>query len=766
MQLFLSMMANFLFVVLIASATAINAQSLSLGLSSFAAPGAFPTSLYSEYFNNPTQTSAQVQPVISDPVTHEVYPFNLTNPATIPQNDTVDPHPLPPKVSSSSLLAHALHQIQLIAAPETENSPFLDNPCATCQAVLGIAKMVALAAPEQGPALAVSICQIFDAEPDCSTTVGPLALGNIITQVFANANVGGYDGQLICQNFFGACPLPPTSALNLTGWFAKPKPNPLPPPKTPSGKRLKVLHLSDFHLDPRYTTGAEANCSTGLCCREGNVAFSSPNQTLFPAPRFGTDTPYALAAAALQAIPVLAGTQETGFDFMIYTGDLVSHDPDNELSREYTVLFDLFKRIAGSGPVYASLGNHDTHSSAQDAPHSLGGDLATQFSWNYDHVAGLWEEEGWIPESSASLARAHYGAKRRLEACFALMSTSTTDQLDTSGMFRFLTDELQDAEDAGDRVWILGHVESGFAGGDALENPTNLFYQIVDRFSPHVIANIFWGHTHMDQLSIFYTNNGTNMSAETAQVVSWIGPSITPLTDLNSGFRVYEVDSNTFDILDAHTWRADVNIFPKLDDQITFAPTYEFEYDTRATYGKNISGWGPNDPLNATWWHLVTEVMEADPSLVTTFHNFQGKESVHTLPCASDCIAATICYMRSGSSSIASQNFSKWMFTLCTPPTTRMTRLTHFASYAGVLSLSYALVWFSVLRVPMIAQETIDQVLPVLPWWLLVSFGSYSLYSLGKGLYTFNDVPEAYEELLKEIAEAKLELRAKGVTVD
>jgi sphingomyelin phosphodiesterase len=72
----------------------------------------------------------------------------------------------------------------------------------------------------------------------------------------------------------------------------------------------------------------------------------------------------------------------------------------------------------------------------------------------------------------------------------------------------------------------------------------NLFYQIVDRFAPHVIANIFFGHTHEDQLSIFYANNATVQSAETAQTVSWIGPSLTPLTNLNSGFRLYEVDSN------------------------------------------------------------------------------------------------------------------------------------------------------------------------------------------------------------------------------
>ena len=32
-------------------------------------------------------------------------------------------------------------------------------------------------------------------------------------------------------------------------------------------------------------------------------------------------------------ISLLTATEETAFDFMIYTGDLVSRDPSNELSR-------------------------------------------------------------------------------------------------------------------------------------------------------------------------------------------------------------------------------------------------------------------------------------------------------------------------------------------------------------------------------------------------------------------------------------------------
>ncbi|RPD64995.1 sphingomyelin phosphodiesterase [Lentinus tigrinus ALCF2SS1-6] len=657
----------------LASAEPVSAEVF--GPSAFAAPGAFPTSVYKHYYNSPTATSAQPQPVISDPVTHEIYPFELTNPDTIPKNDTKDPHILPPKASSGKLLEAAFQQVLSIAS----NPAFGTDNCARCQAALEAGKFLAMAAPEQGPALAVRVCEHFNFNKDCATQYGILSLGSVITQVIANADVGGLDGQMICSHFVsGLCPLPPTTPLNLTGWFAKPKPDPLPTPKKASGQRLKVLHISDLHIDPRYANGAEANCTSGLCCRENNHNTQSPNQTVFPAPRYGAylcDSPFSLVLAALESIPVLAGTQKTGFDFTLYTGDLVSHDSENQLSRDYvlyteTVVYDLFKRMLGTGPVYAALGNHDSYNQAQDSPHSLGGTLAEQFSWNYDHVASLWQHEGWIPQSAVDLAKAHYAAYMVRRKDGLRVITLNTDlwytanffnyinmtNPDVSGMLRFLTDELQAAEDAGDSVWILGHVLTGWDGSNPLLNPTDLFYQIVDRFSPHVIKAIFWGHTHEDQVMIYYANNATSISAQTAGAVGWIGPSITPLTNLNSGFRVYEVDSGSFEIVDAHTWKSDVNAFPQLDGQLALGPTYEYEYSTREAYGASITSWGPNDPLNATWWHHVTEAMEANSTLVTVFNTFQGKSSVRTPACTGDCVTAKICYIRSGSAPIAKQN--------------------------------------------------------------------------------------------------------------
>lgn len=47
-----------------------------------------------------------------------------------------------------------------------------------------------------------------------------------------------------------------------------------------------------------------------------------------------------------------------------------------------------------------------------------------------------------------------------------------------------------------------------------------------------------------------------------------------------------------------------------------------------------------------------------------------------------------------------------------------------------------------------------------------MSFGAYLLGKLGYGVLTFNDVPEAYDELMKQIEQARVDLKKRGVEVD
>jgi dolichyl-phosphate mannosyltransferase polypeptide 3 len=53
-----------------------------------------------------------------------------------------------------------------------------------------------------------------------------------------------------------------------------------------------------------------------------------------------------------------------------------------------------------------------------------------------------------------------------------------------------------------------------------------------------------------------------------------------------------------------------------------------------------------------------------------------------------------------------------------------------------------------------------------IPFWALVSFGAYLLAKLGYGVFSFNDVPEAHEELVKQIEQARADLKKRGVSVD
>ncbi|OAL49630.1 dolichol phosphate mannosyltransferas-like protein subunit 3 [Pyrenochaeta sp. DS3sAY3a] len=109
-----------------------------------------------------------------------------------------------------------------------------------------------------------------------------------------------------------------------------------------------------------------------------------------------------------------------------------------------------------------------------------------------------------------------------------------------------------------------------------------------------------------------------------------------------------------------------------------------------------------------------------------------------------------------------------------------MTRAQQTISLAMLLTSIYLAVYMEVVSFPAKIQNEIvpyvctsssttmeSQILTPgqLPFWALISFGSYLLFKLGWGVFTFNDVPEAHKELMAEIGQARKELKAKGVDV-
>jgi hypothetical protein len=159
---------------------------------------------------------------------------------------------------------------------------------------------------------------------------------------------------------------------------------------------------------------------------------------------------------------------------------------------------------------------------------------------------------------------------------------------------------------------------------------------------------------------VYYANNGTGAPVANA----WVGPSLTPLTNLNSGYRLYEVDTGTWDVHEAWTFYSDVSTFSDLSATTTddnnsssssssnseaHGPVFQLEYSTRDAYGAGAA-WPADAPLNGTFWHAVTEAMERNRTLVSVVNGFQGKSSTRSPNCTSDaCAAAKVCYMRAGS---------------------------------------------------------------------------------------------------------------------
>lgn len=381
-------------------ATLVAAQPSIPGSRAYTAPAGFPTSAFSSYYQSPAKPTAEPQPALYDAVLNITYPSNLTNPFTIPQED-LDPIFFPPALANLSDAQTDTFVESIISqvAEVIERDNVVGN-CSKCIAALSIARSAAVLVPEALPEAMVSLCKKykFHNNETCEEDFEASTFGSVWVQILRYADVGGWDGRQICNSLSSNfCSRPYTLPTNTTGLFPKPKPRNATAPK-PSGKRVKVLHMSDFHLDPRFAVGSEANCTTSLCCRanNNNTALKT-GQISLPANPYGNykcDSPYDLGLAALQAVGPLTGTSQSNpLGWTVYTGDLVSHEGQNELSRlyvEYTEdsVYGMFKNYI-TGPVFAALGNHDSNPEAIDSPHNLPGPLGQQQSWNYDHVAGL-----------------------------------------------------------------------------------------------------------------------------------------------------------------------------------------------------------------------------------------------------------------------------------------------------------------------------------------------------------------------------------------
>ncbi|WFD26387.1 hypothetical protein MNAN1_001367 [Malassezia nana] len=688
----------------------------------YTAPKAFPTSEFPSMDFMPTGQEAEPRPHITR-VGGGDYPDQLVDPMKLPKHAPNGEGVLPkPSQGASSLASRPSFHKEAMAnfSAIIENNS--TSECHRCHEALRLGQRLAWAKPSAIPALMIDLCKKYKymstptVDAACEGTLGLNQWGGAYTQLLSYANLteGSPTPGWLCARYIkgGHCDYPklePLSSSFLSEWF---KGQPHPPEHVVKrskkvglkrSKPLRVFHGSDFHVDPRYLVDAEGNCDSGQCCRSDSFNSTLWDKTSFkpgslpqanishPAGYWGyyqCDTPWSLIAAAMEGISFLQ--KDEPLDLALYTGDLTTHDADWHISQNLTTyseqsLYDMFHRHMGNTTMVVALGNHDSSPADLFAPHSLPDSRGDQLSWDWDNVAALVKSNGWGNNKTAQTIRAHYGAysisPRQGLRVIALnsdfwysgnpMTFVDLSNPDVSGMLRFFTDELQAAEDANERVWMVAHVLSGWNGGDGVDSPTNLLYHIVSRYS-HTIAHIFFGHTHEDEFQVWYESSNGNSSSvsrktQDARAMAFIGPSVTPLTNVNPSLRVYEVDPETYEVMDYLQYYTQLQDTEELHKT---GPVWNLLYKARETYS-NFSAsraagtyaapveldkdglWPKHASLNASFWAALTDEMEQRPELIELHQVYQGRNSPRSPKCNTKaCHEAKVCYMRSASSAL------------------------------------------------------------------------------------------------------------------
>ncbi|OAR03115.1 hypothetical protein LLEC1_05371 [Akanthomyces lecanii] len=450
-----------------------------------------------------------------------------------------------------------------------------------------------------------------------------------------------------CITFLGVCDYPKVQEWTVP-FPSKPYCDASAP--APSNKKpLKVVHYSDIHVDPLYMTGSSTECRKAICCRPFTKD-DEPGNAKSPAGPYGDHNcgvPESLELSMYKAIEKMFPDQA----FTIFTGDIVDHMLSNtskpynlnEIDDAYNKMNDSFKLV------YGTIGNHEVHPVNIFEPKSVG----NASRWVYDAIVKKWAS--WIGDTAKQevLDIGAYSTKYP-NGNLRVISLNTNMYYrfnfavyqqkmlqDPNGQLAWLVKELDKAEKAGENVYIIGHMPMGTS--DALTDYANYFDQVVQRYST-TIRGLFFGHTHDDHFEVSYSDYSKRDSSH-ATAMSYICPSLVPTSGMPA-FRVYDIDPDTFAVLDSVTCMADMDD-PEFQKS---GPVWKKYYSAKETYGALLSPpVAAEAELTPSFWHNVTSVFERNATLFDEYVSRKSRGWIKK-KCEGGCKDREICQLRAGRS--------------------------------------------------------------------------------------------------------------------
>lgn len=344
-------------------------------------------------------------------------------------------------------------------------------------------------------------------------------------------------------------------------------------------KIVKVMHISDVHLDFNYQEGTNAQCKEPLCCRAVNGAPKKPEDA---AGKYG-----ALADCDLPPI-----TAELVFDFvkemdqkpdvLFWTGDNVAHDIWNQTSHEnsdYTVrISEWLQEHLGDVPVYPTPGNHEffpVNAMSFDTPDEVIEQLSKVWRrWLDDEAYELFKQYGYYSMPMSGDKESWDGFRviaLNTETCNHQNWYLFSQLSDPGNMLAWVEEEFKKLEANGEKAFVIGHVKPG---EDACLYEWSMRYRaLTERYQHVIVANLF-GHTHTEDINLY-----SDTSNEDIMHLVFTPGSLTTYSDHHPQFRIYDIDYETGYPVKAHKYFFNITA-ANLGD-----PKWEKQYELTEEYG-------------------------------------------------------------------------------------------------------------------------------------------------------------------------------------
>jgi sphingomyelin phosphodiesterase len=429
--------------------------------------------------------------------------------------------------------------------------------------------------------------------------------------------------------------------LTIPGTKPPVQPWPTPAPGKPT---LRVLHLTDIHVDRKYSVGSEADCAHGsietyrFCCRAASGNDSTPVNV--PAGKYGTaarcDIPYIMFEETMKWI---SGKEK--IDYIIVTGDFESHDIwANQKDTTKVNLINITNTIYQyfpNTPVFQTTGNHEGVPMDAFAPHSIAEYETRGPQWLYTIFNQTWTK--WLPSTvhESLMYRGSYVFYPFPGLKFISLNTiycshwnfySYITATDSDMTLDWLAKELYDSEQKGEKVHLISHIPSG--SSYCIKPFSDNYYKLVNRFE-NTIAAQFFGHTHVDEFYLYFDNqNPSNRPTHTA----FVAPSLTTFSQANPAYKIYTIDGNytgsTFTVIDEETYWANLTEI-NANDKVEF----KLEYNKRQEYGMK-------DLSPASYYDLAQRMLK-DDNLLSKYIQYYHRNDVQLKKCDAKCRKNYIC---------------------------------------------------------------------------------------------------------------------------